>query len=437
MKAVRELEALHGAQLADLAALASEPSNDAPDTQEQFDAATIDAIMRDCIPEQSWPKPVRAAFARESAARLENENQFLLILGFLVAMSSILLDMLVVPELAWQGAILRLMLIVPLTILGLVAGAKGWKQVMTVCVGAAPIAFVGVIAHLAAQMSPEDTTRYLTTTALVVGIGNLVLPYSLRQLVIFDVGFIAVAFGTLAFSTPYTVGIYLDYLLLLVVVAGATLPLALRIERLRRHNFLLALRAQAVSRELTQANRTLRELSERDPLTGMANRRYFERAFAKRIAQIGSAGDAEKVLSRGRVAVMMIDLDHFKSFNDTNGHQAGDQCLIQVGRALQRIFATVDGVVARYGGEEFIAAIREREDGEAARLAEDVRLAVTKLGGANAITTSVGVALSSSTVSLPREELIEMADAALYNAKRNGRNRVEVVEVSKPVRLTG
>ncbi|MEL6878572.1 MAG: GGDEF domain-containing protein [Pseudomonadota bacterium] len=405
------------------------------------DAAQIDNIIRAGNGVRSWPAIVQATFVHENHAIRATEQKFHLTFGLLVVLATIVFDLLLNPSIATEGAILRVLAVAPIVLLGLIAGARGWSRIMAFCVGAAPIAFVAVLVHLVPHMLAENVARYLSATALVLGLGNVILPLSIRSLIAFDSAFIITAFGTLMISGGFDLVAHLDYLLLLAIVALATLPLAYRTSRLREHNFLLSLRAQAISRDLSQANRALRELSERDPLTGIPNRRYFERAFTRRIAFLSQSGDAQRLLKPGRIAVMMIDLDHFKSFNDTNGHQAGDQCLIMVGRALERIFAEVDGVVARYGGEEFVAALRESEEGQAAAIADKVRLAVEtlkpteRLGGTSTVTTSVGVAISSATAGLSRDDMIEMADAALYNAKRNGRNRIEIVEVEKSVRL--
>ncbi len=417
-------------------------AEDAETSGPHLDTAALDTVIRERSAKGSWPLAIRQNYARATVARQKSDHQFLFVLGFLVAVFTIALDFMIHPESAVTGAWLRAFTIIPITVVGLVAGARGWHWIMSVCVGAAPIAFAVIMVYLGLQMSAENTARYLTATALIVGIANIILPYSMRQLLAFNAAFITGAFGTVILTSPQGYVAYFDYLFLLCVVTAATVPLAYRIERLRQRNFLLNLRASATSRELTLANRALRELSERDPLTGMANRRYFEQAFAKKIALADKADDAGTMLSRGRIAVMMIDLDSFKMFNDTNGHQAGDQCLLLVARALQRVFSDSDGIVARYGGEEFVAAIRERTPGDAARLAEEVRetVATMKLpanvNSASRITTSVGVALSPAAKTLPREDLIEMADAALYNAKRGGRDRVEVVEVEKPLRLS-
>ena len=108
--------------------------------------------------------------------------------------------------------------------------------------------------------------------------------------------------------------------------------------------------------------------------------------------------------------------------------------------ALTRAFSDYEGLVARYGGEEFIGVLKENVPGEALRLAEKVRQAIEGLpgrsDGQSLITASVGLATTPGRLSFAREEMIEMADAALYSAKRAGRNRVEVVEAGDPQRLS-
>ena len=129
----------------------------------------------------------------------------------------------------------------------------------------------------------------------------------------------------------------------------------------------------------------------------------------------------------------MIDIDRFKTINDTWGHQAGDRCLMLAAAQLQSVFPHEYGVLARYGGEEFIAAMRERRPGQAAALAEEMRKAIAEMlvpvrdEAQPLITTSIGLALAPADSSLDLEDLIEMADVALYSAKRAGRNRLEIV----------
>lgn len=165
---------------------------------------------------------------------------------------------------------------------------------------------------------------------------------------------------------------------------------------------------------------TLRTRAVRDALTGLYNRRYLDEALGREIV---------RAMRRQRqVGVLLVDVDHFKRFNDTHGHGGGDALLQQFARLMQA-HATEEDLVCRYGGEEFLVilpdvdvdALRTRAESllEAARLLR-VHLDGEELGG---ITISVGIALSNERLSAPAS-LINAADRALYNAKSSGRDRV-------------
>lgn len=179
---------------------------------------------------------------------------------------------------------------------------------------------------------------------------------------------------------------------------------------------------------LQEENRHLGQLSMLDPLTGIANRRMFDSTLRLEWAQHKKNG---KPLS-----MLLIDVDHFKSFNDLYGHQRGDECLRQVGEALSKALHRTNDIVARYGGEEFVVILNSGESGAAA-VADRMRQAVTDLkiihaGASTAkhVTVSIGLACTSQGDIHTAEELIEAADRALYLAKGSGRNRV-----SKPVNV--
>jgi diguanylate cyclase (GGDEF)-like protein len=173
--------------------------------------------------------------------------------------------------------------------------------------------------------------------------------------------------------------------------------------------------------ELELANRRLQQLSITDPLTGLANRRQLGDRLAAAWQRGLHTGD--------QVTVAMIDVDHFKLYNDRYGHPAGDACLRRVAAAAAAAVRGND-LVARYGGEEF-AILLHCDDLEAARrTAERVRAAVETLevphekSSTGRVTVSVGVAAMVPSPDTSPEHLIEAADAQLYRAKRGGRNRV-------------
>lgn len=397
-----------------------------------IDAATVETLDREGTALRDWPAAVAELYRQEVIDRIYREQHFLFLLGLLICMATVLVDQIVNPEMVEEGAILRVLAVAPVTLLGLLAGARGWTQTLAFSVGAAPIAFVAVIAYLALQLPPDIAPRYMLATILLVGIGNMMLPYSFRGLVIFDASAVLVVWGTLALHGIEYIAMYADTLVVFLLAAGGTLPVAGRFEKLRQYNFLLNLRARIFSSELLKANRSLQLLSETDPLTGIANRRCFERQFESEIVAPGEDGRQSD-----QIALMMIDLDHFKAFNDTHGHQSGDYCLKLVANALQDIFDEAGGIVARYGGEEFIAALRKPNGQAITEVAHDVRQTIatvlTPVSGSDRsmVTASVGVGIAPASAMLPREELIEMADAALYCGKEAGRNRVEIVEAEE------
>lgn len=165
---------------------------------------------------------------------------------------------------------------------------------------------------------------------------------------------------------------------------------------------------------------TLREESIRDGLTGLYNRRFLETNLALEVARAGRSGMA--------LSMMMVDVDHFKHFNDTHGHDAGDAILRTVGRVLSEHVRSGD-IACRYGGEEFALLLPGADDDVALDRAERLRSGIEGVTYVHlgvtlpTITASVGVATTSGNLTTP-EALVRRADEALYAAKEAGRNRV-------------
>jgi len=178
------------------------------------------------------------------------------------------------------------------------------------------------------------------------------------------------------------------------------------------------------SHQLEEANRRLHDLARQDPLTGVANRRRFDEMLA--------AAWARCRRDRLWLSVLMIDIDCFKSYNDTHGHQAGDEALVAVATIMrQRIRRATDGM-ARYGGEEFSVILQDTGADAASGLAQELRLAVRAAGIEHAaspvapmITISIGVASTIPSGEAGAAQLTHLADEALYRAKSSGRDTVE------------
>lgn len=215
------------------------------------------------------------------------------------------------------------------------------------------------------------------------------------------------------------------------VVMGATLAgqLAAALRIARELTATLDRRVAERTEDLVRANRQLEELSATDGLTGLTNRRHFDETLAKEWLRARRHGHP--------LALLMIDVDHFKRFNDTHGHLAGDECLRRVAQVLRARMLRGSDTTARYGGEEF--AVITGADAQGARLvAERLRQDVESLvlpyapEKAGMVTVSIGVAALVPDESRTPTGLIALADDALYQAKQNGRNRVAVAAPPLP-----
>jgi diguanylate cyclase (GGDEF)-like protein/PAS domain S-box-containing protein len=179
---------------------------------------------------------------------------------------------------------------------------------------------------------------------------------------------------------------------------------------------------KAAEEALHAANETLQQLASTDGLTGLSNRRTFDNALERECRRAERAAQ--------QVALVLIDVDRFKNYNDHYGHQQGDNCLRQVAQSVVSTFRRPGDLAARYGGEEFVVILPETDELGAMYVAEKFRSAVQALGiehGGNEFgvaTISLGVACSNSEGEIDRAALVRQADEALYEAKRTGRNKV-------------
>jgi diguanylate cyclase (GGDEF)-like protein len=176
--------------------------------------------------------------------------------------------------------------------------------------------------------------------------------------------------------------------------------------------------------ELLSANTRLKKLSITDGLTQIYNRMYFEKQFRKEWRRCSRQG--------AQISVLMIDVDNFKSLNDSAGHLAGDKVLQSIASALHNYFKRAGDLVARYGGEEFIVMLPETDQRQSIAMAEGLRLTIEKLvthynDHQFSVTVSIGISTTTPSANLSPEHLLRAADSALYKAKNTGRNRIEML----------
>jgi diguanylate cyclase (GGDEF)-like protein len=320
---------------------------------------------------------------------------------------------------------LRLGIVLPLTLIAvylLLRPMPAWVH------GVA--AFVPLIAETALVMllgrlsGSAIATRYVMAAGIGIFAQTLLMRspfrYCLRGLAVALAVFCALALVPWRghFGPPITH----DYL---IFVIGFSLPALYERhsrERAERRNYLLSETARLRMDDILRMNSHLERLSSMDALTGVFNRRYLDAALAR---------SCDVAVDKQRwIGIVMIDIDHFKSINDTAGHQHGDLCLEQVAQVLQQSVRAGVDTVARYGGEEFIAILPDADDQQAILIGERIRasiegasfpsikgLTVTVSAGATAIQGEMGSKFSA-------EDLVATADKALYTAKKSGRNRV-------------
>ena len=221
-------------------------------------------------------------------------------------------------------------------------------------------------------------------------------------------------------------GVSTDHLIFASCVVFATTLMsvlsALRMERLLRANFI--------------ENRLLNDIAERDGLTGLYNRRMFDTLTNRLWLQ------AQR--NQEPLQVILVDIDHFKAYNDLYGHQAGDMCIRRVASIIARAAKRPFDFCARYGGEEFALVLYAPSGGDPTSLPEQIRRDIMSLDiphanadGTRMLTVSIGSATAQPDTKRSLAGLIQTADEALYRAKQLGRNRVLHVDSSESETPTG
>lgn len=194
--------------------------------------------------------------------------------------------------------------------------------------------------------------------------------------------------------------------------------------KIRAMQRLVLMRASllALTRKLDATNQELQRISLMDSLTGVANRRYFDETISVEWRRARRHSNS--------LAVLMFDIDHFKLYNDTYGHLAGDECLRRVAATIRQNTVRPSDLVGRYDGKAFAVILPETTIGGAVMVAEKIRQAIHELNIPHAlesgdrITLSVGVASAAPGFDNPPDDLIHAADQALRRAKAEGRDRI-------------
>jgi len=267
---------------------------------------------------------------------------------------------------------------------------------------------------------------------LVVGAG-LILPWSQRWHVTAIGSMIGlVCLAAIGPLDPALAGFDRLNLVAAVLIAGVTSVVGHGLWQARMRAMLeqqfslrnLSRYAQRQEAQVSELNRELNRVARRDTLTGVGNRYALDEAIARLLEQ----GDRVRPV---RFALVLLDIDHFKAYNDQHGHLAGDAALGHLGQVLRAATRSQD-LAFRFGGEEFVLLLPDIDLARAMAVAERVRIAVASPSAPSVppFTISAGVALCDPADGRDPEPMLRRADAALYIAKRAGRNRIAADELS-------
>lgn len=199
-------------------------------------------------------------------------------------------------------------------------------------------------------------------------------------------------------------------------------------EEMNRELIKSKMELEKLTEELAQKNRLLENLANLDGLTEINNHRFFQNFLDSEINR--------SIRNDRRLALLLADIDHFKKFNDTYGHQTGDYILKEFSRVTKEVIREYD-LIARYGGEEFVFVLPESGEEEAMAVAEKLRKTVEEYPFDDGdtvyhVTISIGVACATpADESFQKNAFINAADEALYEAKNSGRNRVALYNAKK------
>ncbi|WP_404935185.1 putative bifunctional diguanylate cyclase/phosphodiesterase [Nitratireductor sp. L15S-10] len=235
-----------------------------------------------------------------------------------------------------------------------------------------------------------------------------------------------VAATLLVLEIDFTARLVIAALFINCLVFSLYLSWRLGVERY--WTFLEALQAKSQAHAATKKGDELHRIANTDPLTGLRNRRAITSAFSELYE--ACAGEEDEI------GVVLIDVDHFKKFNDRLGHQAGDDCLIRVAQTLEETAEANGSIVGRYGGEEFLVLSKVSEPDELRNLAEEFCRVVENLeihhpdrgDGVEIVTISAGASQTSPSGGSELQDVLQEADRALYISKFTGRSRVTIYD---------
>ncbi len=352
--------------------------------------------------------------------------------GLVLYVSFLLVDWLVVPDVFTLALTLRLAVITPLGLLTIYLVRRHMARLVALfgpsCADwtAAITGWAAAGTLLALLLASHSPHAYFYHAGLMVVLlyATLVQPTRFVVAMVTAAGILAMHGVAGLYAPPIPAAILVPMIDMVLFAVGISLLANYLAEKRQRRRYLLGLQDQLILAELQTAQEELQRLSRSDALTQVANRRHFDEHLQQAWSRASLDGSP--------LSMLMIDVDHFKAYNDFYGHQAGDACLKAIAQALTSSTRRPNDLVARLGGEEFGVLLQQASAKTARLTAERVCEAVAALRlpherspTADWVTVSVGlVTVRAEASPAGPQAMLSRADQALYDAKRNGRNRV-------------
>jgi diguanylate cyclase (GGDEF)-like protein len=376
--------------------------------------SAVDRALASQGPRLRFPKVLEDAYDNHAAALKTRRTCMAMVLCIAVFNLGLLIDYRFNPALFWDFLFLRVF-VTSIPVLGLVWVSQWLKPYRRRdWVTAAGLAWGGFMMNVLIEMRGAGAGHLAFSIGLFIIVANIV--FHLRPIVAMSLsGTVCVI--TSAFVMRQHLQIEQQDALaigFLVAAAAITLIANYRLEITMRHLFLMILRDQMRMEDVQRQNQQLSAYSFTDGLTGIANRRRFD-------LEMEAACD-EALATCDTVALLLVDVDNFKHYNDTHGHPAGDVCLHHVAQVLATQISSERDLAARVGGEEFALLLRAKTYDHAEQIAERIHTALAGQWPAHIVPSTVSIGLAFITAP-HKDMLMKAADKALYEAKAGGRNR--------------
>ncbi|WP_374594027.1 diguanylate cyclase domain-containing protein [Aquabacterium sp.] len=371
-----------------------------------------------------FPPRLEARFHAERADQVVRRYRFWGLVATVMYNLFVFADAVMLPDIVGEARWVRLGIVTPLLLLSsLLLPHEPWRRWREAVVSFMLTLVSASIVYLFTRSLHPNALQYHSGVILVLMFGAIVVRQRFGYAALTSAVVLAMYVVGVGGLVDMTMNVKFNSVGVMMGAIVISLMANYQMEADTRRSYLAALLQRIEASRLRRSRDEFDHLSKSDPLTGLDNRRSFDQRL--------HAEWSRALRNHESIAMLYIDIDHFKADNDLHGHQAGDVCLARVAAAIRDSVQRGSDLCARYGGEEFVVLLPQTTQEHALGVARRVRQAVEALGlphrgspTARVVTVSVGAASLAPTPHTPVSWLPERADRALYTAKDNGRNRV-------------